>query len=182
MKRFVVGLAALVLLFNEGHALGAVVYTTLDVPGSIRTYASGIDGSNVVGFYDDSSHVGHGFLYDGSTYTTLHVPRSTQTTARAIDGSNVVGYYVDSSSVWHGFLYDGSTYTTLDPPESHPTYPFTRAVAIDGGNVVGFYRDDSYNFHGFLASEAPSGIVPEPSTIFVWSLLAAIGFLWYRRR
>ena len=38
-------------------------YTTLDVPGSISTSATGVSGGNVVGIYLDSSNHYHGFLY-----------------------------------------------------------------------------------------------------------------------
>ena len=67
-----------------------VSYTTLDVPGATATYAYGIDGGNIVGYYsDDSGH--RGFSYDGSTYTTLDVPGAVDTYAHGIDGSNIVG-------------------------------------------------------------------------------------------
>ena len=41
-------------------AQGAYTYTTLDVPGASNTYAWGIDGSNIVGHYQDGSGF-HGF-------------------------------------------------------------------------------------------------------------------------
>ena len=44
-------------------------YTTFDVLGATSTYAYGIDGSNVVGYYYAGGY--HGFKYDGSSYTAL---------------------------------------------------------------------------------------------------------------
>ena len=47
------------------------VYTTLDVPGVIDTYAHGIDGGNIVGSYKDGSGDYHGFLAVIPEPTTL---------------------------------------------------------------------------------------------------------------
>src|ERR1700722_921744 len=59
----------------------AQVYTTLNDPSAFnRTYAYGIDGSNIVGFYTDNFGNNHGFLYNGSTYTTLNDPSATNGT------------------------------------------------------------------------------------------------------
>lgn len=47
-------------------------FITLDDPlANGSTYASGIDGNNIVGYYTDSSRLVHGFIFDGATYTTL---------------------------------------------------------------------------------------------------------------
>ena len=37
-------------------------YTTIDPTGSINTYVTGIDGNNIVGYYEGSGGVYHGFL------------------------------------------------------------------------------------------------------------------------
>ena len=85
-------------------AQGAYTYTTLDVPGASNTYAYGIDGGNIVGYYYDDSG-SHGFSYDGTTYTTLDVPGASNTEAYGIDGGNIVGYsYVGSEGSYSGFL------------------------------------------------------------------------------
>lgn len=104
------------------------------------TFAEGISGGNVVGYYNDSSSINHSFLYSGSTYTTLNVP-ATISSAYGISGSNIVGYYNNISGN-HGFLYNGSTFTTLDDPSGIGN---TVAYGISGGNIVGYY-----NNHGFL--------------------------------
>jgi len=58
----------------DGFLYDGSTYTTLTVPWeAYSTQVYGIDGSNIVGVYQDAS--GHyGFLYDGLTYTTLDVP------------------------------------------------------------------------------------------------------------
>ena len=87
------------------------------------TWAEGIDGNNIVGYYWDISEQYHGFIYNGSTYTRLNDPLEAYgTAASGISGNNVVGYYADSSDNDHGFIYNISTnsYTTLDDPlEGH---------------------------------------------------------------
>jgi len=37
-------------------------YTTLDVPGATGTFAYGIDGGNIVGYYVDANGDAHGFI------------------------------------------------------------------------------------------------------------------------
>ncbi|MBI3837471.1 MAG: hypothetical protein HY288_06010, partial [Planctomycetia bacterium] len=134
-------------------------FTTLDDPfGVDGTYASDISGSNIVGFYRDSSFNPHGFLYDGTTYTTLDDPLGTHPFAGAgtrpggIDGGNVVGTYVDASGQNQGFLFNGSTWTTLsDPLAAHPFNDSgTNAIGIDGSNIVGFYQDATGKANGFV--------------------------------
>jgi hypothetical protein len=129
-------------------------YTTLTPPGTSvegtgyqagTTYATGVSGNSVVGWYLDSSMQTHGFLYNGSTYTTLDPPGSVSSTALAVSGNNVVGTFTNASGVSTGFLYDGSTYTTLLAPQNLPTNP----AAVSGGNVVGTYSQGGSD-HGFL--------------------------------
>ncbi len=131
----------LVLLLAAGGNAFARTYTTLDVPGAaLGTFASGVDGSNIVGSYYDSVGNEHGYLFNGSTYTTLDVPgAATGTTeARGISGNNIVGFSIDASTGnYHGFLYNGSSYTTLDDPLG--TRTGTLPYAISGNNVVGEY-------------------------------------------
>lgn len=104
------------------------------VPGATDTYASGIDGSRIVGSYYGA--VGQGFYYDGSTYTTLAAPAATdETSASAISGDTIVGYYAAGSNAF-GFAYSISTqnWTTIAYPGARGTH----VNGIDGGNMVGF--------------------------------------------
>ena len=76
------------------------------MPGAIRTYINGIDGSNLVGYYQDaqSPYHYHGFLYNGTNWTTLDFPGATATYISGIDGGNLVGMYQNGSGS-HGFIY-----------------------------------------------------------------------------
>jgi hypothetical protein len=87
-------------------------YKTLDVPGAASTYAFGISGGNVAGFYQDGTTT-HGFVYDGSTYKTLNVPGAAFTGAYGIDGDKVAGEYYDG--VTHGFVYTADVTPTPAP-------------------------------------------------------------------
>lgn len=151
-RQTVAVLAALLMAVGAQHAW-AISFTTIDYPGSINTVAYGIDGTNIVGQYEDISNNAHGFLFDGSTYTALNNPTApNKTYARAISGGNIVGHYTDGSGLNHGFLYDGSTWTTLNAPSVG--YVFggagTRAFGVDGNTVVGDYTDAGGRYHGFI--------------------------------
>jgi hypothetical protein len=155
-------------IINNAYAyhFDGSIYATLNDPlaGPQGTYASGVFGGNIVGYYLDSSNFGHGFLYDGSTFRTLDYPLGAiATTALGISGSNIVGFYYDSSDAAHAYLYNGSSYATLDDP---PGTFLTVFLAIDGNTIVGTYYDE-LGYHGFVAT------VPEPSSI----VIAALGFL-----
>ena len=113
------------------------------------TWAFGIDGMNIVGYYSDASGTSHGFLYNGLTYTTIDYPANGHTVLNGIDGVNIVGSYKpDNYGSSHGFIYNGSTFTLLDVPG----FESTQAMGIDGNNIVGYSYDD-YNSgirQGFL--------------------------------
>ena len=122
----------------------------LFVPGAVSTQPAGINDSGViVGTYQDTSIVMHGFVYSGGTYSTLDFPGATYTNPHGINNNGtIVGEYQDTSSVMHGFIYLGGTYTTLDVPGSGTTY----AAGINGnGEIVGGYIDNS-GVHGFVYS------------------------------
>jgi hypothetical protein len=140
-------LLALLATFSfAGPAYCDYDYTYLKVPFAKHTFAMGIDGTNIVGYFNyTDAGKSRAFLYDGSSYTTLKVPGATQGAwAVGISGSNIVGYYANA---WanHGFLYDGSVYTTIDVPGSSRTW----ANGIDGDNIVGYYRQLTGTY-GFL--------------------------------
>jgi len=141
VRRFTVILSLVAFLLGGGRGIFAAgVYTTLDVPGAESTQAYGIDGSDLVGVFQDTSLNKHGFLYDGTTWTTLDAPGATSTAAYDIDGSNIVGAFSDASG-GHGFLYDGTTWITLDAPGAEST----QAYGIDGSDIVGVFQDTSLN-------------------------------------
>ena len=160
------------------YNINTASYTLLNAPSSLQTFANGIDGNNIVGYYYSTSDQYRGFLYNinTGTYTTLNDPLSVYgTEALGISGNNIVGHYLDSHNQYNGFLYNISTgtYTTLTDPLG---VDGTGATSISGNNIVGFYSPYTGYFTGFEAIP-----VPEPST-FGLLAVGATALLVRRRR
>jgi probable HAF family extracellular repeat protein len=119
-------------------------YQTIDVPGSTYTVVESINASGeIVGYYQDSNHVQHGFLDNNGIYTTIDPPGSNGGTV--LVDINSVGEIIGYGS--RSFLYNHGTYTTIDPPGSATVYP---ASINKAGEIVGSYRDVNGVDHGFL--------------------------------
>jgi len=154
---------------SNGLSYDGKNWTPLTCPLGSGTFAEGISGNNIVGWFLDASGNDHGFIYNGSTYAELDYPGETNTQILGISGSDMVGRYKDSSGNQHGFLYDGSTFTTLDVPSASQTI----AYGIDGNEVVGYCQIGSGGY-GFIAD------VPEPSAPA--AALGALTITLLRRR
>jgi hypothetical protein len=91
-----------------GYVYGGAGFTLIDHPeaGSLGTYATGVFGSHIVGYYYDAAAISHGFRYRGGQFRTFDVSsalgRFTQFTG--IDGNTAVGFYIDASGNHHGFM------------------------------------------------------------------------------
>ena len=134
-----------------GFLYDGVNWTTLDHPpaglGQVDTFARGVSGSTVVGYYIQSL-VARGFVYQNGTYTDLIVPGATGTFPRDVDGTRVVGAFEDLLGT-HGFLTDGAIPIVLDHPLGLLLGTF--ANGVDGADVVGNYLSlDDGQSHGFL--------------------------------
>ncbi len=164
MRRQIVALVLGVCLLGFAMSVteaSAETFTTLDDPLAVYgTFALGISGNNIVGYYQDASRQGHGFIYNGSTYTPVSSPIGSPAFPTSISGNNIVGYYGDPSSGYAvGFLYNGTTYTTLhDLQGVDGTVP----AGISGTNVVGSYFDSSYTAHGFLYNGSTYATLDDP--------------------
>jgi hypothetical protein len=146
----------------HGFLFDGTNYSTLDVPASITTnasgpntyfgtYALGISSNGIVGWYTSPDGANHGFLLTNRVYTTLDEPNAfLNTVASGISGSNIVGTFIDTGNVTHGFLLSGTNYTTLDDPIALNAFfgGATDANGVDGNNIVGFYSAPANN--GFL--------------------------------
>jgi hypothetical protein len=133
---------------SHSFLYNGTTYTTIDPPGTYSSYALGVSGTTVIGYYYLPDNTGAIYLYNisNSTFTLLNPPGSATTTPGGISGANVVGTYTDSTDVSHGFLYNAGVYTTIDPPGSQST----QVTAVSGSNVAGFYTDANNVPHGFL--------------------------------
>jgi hypothetical protein len=79
-------------------------------------------------------------------------------------------------------LYNGIIWCTRDP-----NYGSSCAIpSWNAGPSTGWQPDDRHSYMGFaLCRPEPSGVIPEPSTLIIWCLLAALGIGvagWRRRR
>ena len=169
-KNLIVSLVLLISGFVSANVYAIdYSFTTIDYPGAYYgTEPLGIDGNNIVGYYEYADVKNHGFLYNGSTYTPFDVPGALATVASGIDGNNIVGYYIDASYIGHGFLYNGSTYTTLDVAGA---VFYTRAYGIDGNNIVGWYHAPEYPGvfdHGFLYDGSTYTTFNVPGAMNTW--------------
>jgi hypothetical protein len=154
----------------HGFFYNGKTYITLDDPVAGAgfeqgTQANGIDGGNIVGYYQDVDDVFHGFLYNGATYTELDDSVAFAgphygTFVTGISGTGIVGYYYDEGEDSHGLLYDSATntYLTLDVPRDANDINFeTTPQGISDGNIVGTYMDEQdvdgkgyYTIYSFL--------------------------------
>jgi hypothetical protein len=134
------------------QAADGYTFSTIEVPGSSQTVASGIDLlGRVVGYYSDSTGT-HGFLYNSGSITKIDYPGSGWAAALGINNTGqIVGAYgaSDAPSGRHGFLLAGSSFSSFEVPGSTDTI----AHAVNNrGQVVGEYRGLDGLRHGFRLS------------------------------
>jgi probable HAF family extracellular repeat protein len=147
------------------------VYQTIDVPSALpsSTQAWGInDAGHIVGFYEDSNFLAHGFIFAGGQFTTFDAPGAFQTYLVGINNAgDIVGYYATSAPCAgnHGFLLSGGIFTQIDFPGGFlGCDPTTIALGISNtGQVVGSYVD-STGSHGFISSGGAFTTLDVPSS------------------
>jgi len=173
--RKLIAICAVAALFSANYAMAD--WVTLNMPGAVDTWATGISGTNIVGYGYDAGYTNpRTFLYDGTkspadptAWTTLTMTGATYTFAQGINGNNIVGNYQigeGPGSSLHGFLYNGTTWTTLDVPGA----TCTSAQGINGNNIVGNYNDYFGVARGFLYDGTKS-----PTDPTAWTTLTMPG-------
>ena len=151
---------------GHGFLLTRGVYTSIDVPGAIRTNATGVaelrplddsdaDASGdgrprsrgthrrlaVVGRYDTPDGVAHGYRLSDGVLTTIDFPGTTFTVAAGINSSgHIVGRYLGADRLFHGFTFIDGGFTTIDPPGSLATGSAGGTLGLNSRELVGFYR------------------------------------------
>lgn len=125
--------------------------TTLDLPHSNYTAATGINANGViVGDYCDATGQ-HGFVYQDQRFSAIDHPEATTTSLRGINtAGDIVGSYGNAQGQ-QGFIKQGDTFITIAPPASIDT----SAHGINAwGQAVGLcYNGLAYQ--GFLATPQP---------------------------
>jgi len=166
-RRYILTLIGLVMAFLPVSMLEAQYTVTPipDPPGSTNTFVVGISGTNLGGYYTDSSGVTHGFIYNRTANTSTPIPDppgSIATQVTGISGTNLGGYYTDSFGFVHGFIYYGATNTSTPipyPPNSYSIY----VTGISGTNLGGYYTDSSGVPHGFIYNGTNNTTTPIPN-------------------
>ncbi len=154
-------------------------YTTLQDPSALAsptggTYANGVSGNEVVGYYLDGALQSHGFIYNGSSYVTLDYPGASNTYAYGISGSNIVGYYqTGKNSAFQGFRYNGVTYTALNDPLAG-SLQGTEVTGISGTIIVGSYFDSANEEHGFVYNGSTYTSLDDPAAIAGGTVVSGI--------
>ncbi len=125
------------------------------------------DTGEVVGTYQSSDGIYHGFLYDSNddTFTPINDLLATGNFGTQATGINdvgqVVGVYEGAGEVLYGFIctINGNqvSYQTLSVPGEN-FYVNTTGIN-NSGEVIGNYEDDNGNTQGFLYARADSGHV-----------------------
>jgi uncharacterized membrane protein len=93
---------------THGYVLQNGNFQSFDVPSSNKTFTEAWDinpDGDIVGDFQDSAGMFHGFLRTVSGYTSIDFPAATATHAQGINpGGAIVGTYTDTNKVTHGFL------------------------------------------------------------------------------
>jgi len=110
------------------------------------------DPGKVVGFYQDSSGVYHGFLKIGDSYTTVDVPFAGATGSVLYGINNLdemVGAYFDASGLPHGVVVCHGVFTSVDVPFAGVLG--TNILGVnDRGDISGEWFDSTLG-HAFVA-------------------------------
>ncbi len=126
-------------------------FTKIQVPGAMKTEASGINNAGqVVGTYWSFDGTVHGYLFDGSTHATIDFPGAPYT---FVFGINAAGQIVGSAAFtslgpWFALVADHGTFTAYNFPNQQ-----TDGRAINAaGQIVGVWDAGVPPDHGYLKS------------------------------
>jgi hypothetical protein len=136
---------------TSGFLFDGANWTTLQHPplgiGRVDTFARGISGDTVVGYYIESV-IARGFVYRGGSFTDFVVPGGIGTFPDDVDPARAVGTYDDLVTT-HGFVSVGGVPVTLDHPLGLPLGTFL--TGVDGRYVIGNYLSlEDGSSHGFV--------------------------------
>ena len=167
-----------------GYTWNGSSYSFFSAPGSdptklgTATYSIN-DAGQIVGYFQDSSGVTHGYLKTGSNFTTLDAPGASGTTsAQGINNLGVVtGYYLDAAGNANGYIWNNGQFTTLNVPFAGAIGTDITAIN-DHGDLTGWYLDADGNYHGFEAFSVPE---PTTATLMLTGLAGMIlrGAAWH---
>ena len=128
-----------------GFTLIDGVFSTYDVPGSLKTVFYGLNNAGqAVGFYRDSGEIDHGVIVQDGELTQFDFPGAAQTEIYGISETGIfAGNIIDAAGVIHGFMGD----MQIDVPGAIRTYADHVNAA---GILVGSYTDADGINHGYM--------------------------------
>ena len=128
-----------------GFTLIDGVFSTYDVPGSLKTVFYGLNNAGqAVGFYRDSDEIDHGVIVQDGELTQFDFPGAAQTVIYGISETGIfAGNIIDAAGVIHGFMGD----MQIDVPGAIRTYADHVNAA---GILVGSYTDADGINHGYM--------------------------------
>lgn len=151
-----IGFAAACLLAATRLAAADYTYERIRVPGSIETWANGINArGDIVGLYFTADGGPFGYVLRKGVYTTIEHPDAAGLGARRINSrGDIAGVLHDFEGGLHGFVLSGGQLTRIDRPGSSFTWAFG---LNDAGDVVGTWDGGGYLLHDGRFRPAPSG-------------------------
>ena len=128
-----------------GFTLIDGVFSTYDVPGSLKTVFYGLNNAGqAVGFYRDSDEIDRGVIVQDGELTQFDFPGAAQTEIYGISETGIfAGNIIDAAGVIHGFMGD----MQIDVPGAIRTYADHVNAA---GILVGSYIDADGINHGYM--------------------------------
>jgi uncharacterized membrane protein len=137
------------LTFSSLLFAGDYHFGRIDVPGSNRTIAAGINArGDIVDLYDDAAGLTYGFLLHKGVFSTIDFPGASFTAARAINAhGDIVGRFEFTDRVDHGFWLRDGRFSGFDFPGSTAT--IGRGIN-NAGDITGNYTDAVGNEIAFV--------------------------------
>lgn len=153
-------------------------FVRIDFPGASATTALGINArGDIVGRYDDTAGVTHGFLFHQGAFSTIDFPHASFTAPKAINArGDIVGRVIDAAGNEHGFLLRDGHFKKVDYPGASAT---TARGINNAGDITGRHFDAAGNESGFILQDGtfhnvrvPDSVTPlHPCSADVWMVM-----------
>jgi probable HAF family extracellular repeat protein len=155
------------------------IYTLLSFPGTLTTFANGINKGATTSKIEIVGSQGQGGFLVGvsgkktvtETYRAVNYPHvpPQQVSNDVNDDGQIVGGYLDSSGVGHGYERSGGKFTTIDVPFAGATS--TGVFAINNSDeIVGGWTDSGGATHAFTLIGGTFASFDYPGATFTTAL------------
>jgi probable HAF family extracellular repeat protein len=160
--------AGFILESSSEDGVTTETFSTANYPGATQTEELGInDSGQVVGSYEDSKGIYHGFELSDGKYTAINVPfqGAVDTEAFAInDAGDIVGTWdTGDYNLAQGFELAGGVYTNIQFPGAVYTGP--SSINSSGEIVGGYTTSPGLDYFGFSLSGGTYTPINVPGSI-----------------